>query len=74
MSAVLSEIFLGNNMGKKDQNMTNPSRLKLVGIKSEKSSSYVLVYFGLLHQKGISWEKSIILYLGKGIGGHSTTT
>ena len=54
MSAVFFEIFLGKNVGKKDQNMTNPSYLKLVGIKSEKSSSYALVYFGLLHQKGIS--------------------
>ena len=25
-----------------------------------------LVYFGLLQQRGISWEKSIVLYLGKG--------
>ena len=54
MPAVLFEIFLGKNVGKKDRNMTNPSYLKLVGIKSEKSSSYALVYFGLLHQKGIS--------------------
>ena len=35
----------------------------IVGISSVTNK---LVYFGLLQQRGISWEKSIVLYLGKG--------
>ena len=56
MSAVLFEIFLEKNVGKKDQNMTNPSHLKLVKnqIREVIIICAALIYFGLLNQKGIS--------------------